>query len=79
MNSSFVKPASAIISMSGPRLISLCFGMGTTYSFFTRIKWLPFCLTTLNPTLTRTLTTSCHESRGSFDKNFDLFSFSLLP
>ena len=48
MNSSFVKPASAIISMSSPRLISLCFGMGTTYSFFARIKWLPFCLTTLN-------------------------------
>jgi hypothetical protein len=33
----------------------------------------------LDPTLTRTLTTSRHESRGSFDKNFNLFSFNLLP
>ena len=42
-NSSFVKPASAIIPINSPRLISSCLGTGTMTSSLARIKWLPFC------------------------------------
>ena len=73
-NSSFVKPASEIISISNPRFISLCFGTGSAMSSFTRIMWLPFWRATRKPALMRALTTSRHESRGSFDNYFSLFT-----
>ena len=77
INSSLVKPASAIISSNKPRFISSCFGTGTTASSFTRIKWLPFCLATQNPAFARALTTSRQESSGSFDNYFSLFALDL--
>jgi hypothetical protein len=36
-NSSFVNPASEMISMSNPRFISSCFGIGNVITSFTRI------------------------------------------
>jgi len=73
-NSSFVNPASEMISRSNPRFISPCFGTDTTMSSFTRIMWLPFCRATRKPSPARALTTSRQESRGSFDNYFSLFA-----
>ncbi len=65
MNSSFVIPASTIIAISVPLLISSCLGMGTTFSPLDMKMWLPLCRTTVYPPLPRALTTSRHDRTGS--------------
>ena len=40
-------------------------------------NFMVLCQATANPTLAKAFTISRHESRGSFDNNFDLFPFRL--